>query len=128
MASMFDAPPLSTTRPGVDAWLMSLWFVGFEHGTTLVRRMQDAAQGRYAVSPVDADMVLESLLRLEWVRQVGKPSPTHSQRAFLGLHSKALIAPCWYGYEPMRESALVLYARHRELYPVVQWLPGDEEI
>ncbi len=127
MQSVFDLPPLCTTRPGVDVWLRNLWFIGFEHGTTLVARMQEAAYGKFAVSPVDADMVLEELVRLQWVVQVGKPTPAYSMRAFAELGHVA-SAPCWYGYEPVRESSFALYAKHRESYPIVAPLPGDNDI
>jgi hypothetical protein len=82
-------------RPGVDLWLEQLCFVGIAHGGDLLRSMLIAAHGKYAVSPVDADMVLESLLNAGLVEKVGKPTPGFSQKAWheYGGKHKGLLSP-----------------------------------
>ena len=112
-------------RPGVDPWLRQLWLTDFAHGSQLVDSMQTAAYGKYAVSPVDADMALRNLLDAGWIRQVGPARPERSQKIWHefgggdlpAATARALgvsVAPLsHYGYEPIRTSGLAAYAKER---------------
>lgn len=104
-------------RPGVDAWFRQLWLTNFAHGSDLVASMQSAAYGKYAVSPVDADMVLRRLLDDGWIRQVGPATPERSQKIWhsYGTGSRQTkrqtnLPESHFGYEPVRTSDLAIYA------------------
>jgi hypothetical protein len=103
----------ATLRPGVEPWLCQLWLTDFAHGSQLVASMQTAAYGKYAISPVDADMVLRSMLNAGWIRSIGPARPERSQKIWHEFGGGAGAPESHFGYEPIRTSGLAAYAKER---------------